>query len=56
LIVGVLAIANLGPYAFVIPRWVLIAGTGALLLGAGVTWEDRVRDGRAVARYVVSMR
>lgn len=55
-VVGVLAIANLGPYAFAIPRWVLIAGTGALLLGAGVTWEDRVRDGRAVARYIVSMR
>ena len=55
-IVGVLAIANFGPYAFVIPRWVLIAGTGALLLGAGITWEDRVRDGRVVARYVVSMR
>lgn len=55
-VVGVLAIANLGPYAFAIPRWVLIAGTGALLLGAGVTWEDRVRDGRAVARYLVSMR
>jgi hypothetical protein len=56
IVVGVLAIANLGPYAFAIPRWVLIAAAGGLLLGAGVTWEDRVRDGRAVARYVASMR
>lgn len=55
-VVGVLVIANLGPYAFVVPRWVLIATAGALLLGAGVTWEDRVRDGRAVARYVAAMR
>lgn len=56
LVLAILVIVNLGPYAFVIPRWVLIAGAGALLLGAGVTWEDRVRDGRAVARYVVAMR
>ena len=55
LILAMLVIVNLGPYAFVIPRWVLIAGAGALLLGAGVTWEDRVRDGRAVARYVGSL-
>ncbi len=52
----VLAITNLGPYAWAVPRWVLIAGAGALLLGIGVSWEDRVRDGRRIAIYVRAMR
>ncbi len=51
-----LVLVNVGPLALALPRWVLIASAGALLLGAGVTWEDRVRDGRAVATYVASMR
>lgn len=51
-----LVLVNLGPLALGLPRWVLIASAGALLLGAGVTWEDRVRNGRAVATYVGSMR
>ena len=51
-----LVLVNVGPLALALPRWVLIASAGALLLGAGVTWEDRVRNGRAVTTYVASMR
>ncbi|GAA3534344.1 hypothetical protein GCM10022234_34010 [Aeromicrobium panaciterrae] len=51
-----LAIANVGPLALGLPRWVLIASAGAIFIGAGVTWENRVRDGRAVTSYVTSMR
>lgn len=54
-VLAALGVANLGPYALAVPRWVLVAAAGAVLLGAGVTWEDRLRDGRAVARYVVTM-
>jgi hypothetical protein len=56
LVLGLLILVNAGPVALAVPRWVLIAGVGAVLLAAGITWEDRVRDGRAVVRYVGSMR
>ncbi len=51
-----LVIANLGPLAVALPRWTLIATVGSLLIGVGITWEARVRDGRAVASYLTSMR
>ncbi|MCW2841810.1 MAG: hypothetical protein JWR55_3293, partial [Aeromicrobium sp.] len=53
---AVLVMVNLGPYAFALPRWTLIAGASALLLAVGITWEDRVRDGRAAAQFVAAMR
>jgi hypothetical protein len=56
LVFAVLVVVNVGPYAFALPRWALIGGAAALLLAAGATWEDRVRDGRATVRYVGSMR
>ena len=56
LVLAVLVLVNVGPPALALPRWVLIASAGAVLLGAGITWDDRVRDGRAVIRYVGSMR
>ena len=56
LVLALLVLVNVGPPALALPRWVLIASAGALLLGAGITWDDRVRDGRAVIRYVGSMR
>jgi len=55
-VLALVVVANLGPYALALPRWVLIAVAGALLLGVGVTWEDRVRDGRSVARRLTGMR
>lgn len=50
------AVVELAPYGWGLPRWVLIGGAGLLLLIGGITWEDRVRDGRAAARFVRSMR
>lgn len=55
-ILVVLVLFNIGPYANAAPRVVLIAAVSAALLGVGITWEDRVRDGRKLAGYVRSMR
>jgi len=49
-------IANIGPWAMAVPRWLLIAVLGAVAIGIGATWESRVRNGRAVASYVSGMR
>jgi hypothetical protein len=51
-----LVIANIGPWAMALPRWVLFAALGALAIGIGATWESRVRNGRAVTSYVSGMR
>ena len=56
LILALLVLFNIGPYANAAPRVVLIAAVSAVLLGVGITWEDRVRDGRKLAGYVRSMR
>lgn len=42
----------LGPYATALPRWMLLAATGGLLLGIGATYEQRLQDlARLRARY-----
>lgn len=51
-----LLLFNIGPYANAAPRVVLIAAVSAVLLGVGITWEDRVRDSRKLVTYVRSMR
>jgi hypothetical protein len=56
LVLAAITLANLGPVALAVPRWTLLAVVGGLLGAAGITWEDRVRDGRAAIRYVGSMR
>jgi hypothetical protein len=55
-IVTLLVLFNIGPYANAAPRVVVIAIVSAILLGVGITWEDRVRDGRKLVGYVRSMR
>jgi hypothetical protein len=55
-IVTLLVLFNIGPYANAAPRVVLIAAVSAVLLAVGITWEDRVRDGRRLVGYVRSMR
>ncbi|MRK02054.1 hypothetical protein GEV27_11025 [Aeromicrobium sp. S22] len=55
-ILALLVLCNIGPYANAAPRVLLIAAVSAVLLGVGITWEDRVRDGRRVVGYVRSMR
>lgn len=49
-VVGVLAVLNLAPYALALPRWVLFAGVGAALLFLGMTWEKRLSDLRTFGR------
>lgn len=60
---GVLAIdavAQLSPYLAdaynAVPRWSLIAATGALLLTLGVTYERRIRDLRALGKRFGGLR
>jgi|GEM_PF-3863520 len=47
---------NIGPYANAAPRVVVIAVVSAALVAIGVTWEDRVRDGRRIVAFVKAMR
>jgi hypothetical protein len=49
-------LANVGPWAFAVPRWSLIAVLGGLAIAVGATWESRVRDGRAAVGYISRMR
>ncbi|MEJ7633497.1 hypothetical protein [Aeromicrobium sp.] len=55
-ILTLLILFNIGPYANAAPRVALIAVLGAISMGLGITWEDRVRDGRKLVGYVRSMR
>lgn len=56
LVVALLALAHLGSLAAAVPRWVVLATVGAVLLGAGITWESRVREARALASYARDLR
>ena len=47
---------ELGPYALALPRWVLIGALGLLLLGLGVSWEDRLANLRHTQRTLARMR
>ena len=42
------ALHLLGPYAAALPRWLVLAVAGALLVGVGATYEQRMRDARAL--------
>lgn len=52
----VIIVANIGPWALAVPRWILIGGVGTLAIAVGATWERRARDGRAAVRYINVMR
>jgi hypothetical protein len=47
-VIVVLAVVNLAPYADAVPRWVLFALLGAVLLFLGITWEKRLRNARTL--------
>lgn len=51
-----LALRHATPYADALPRWVLLAAAGLLLLAAGTTWESRARQARRGLAAVRSMR
>jgi hypothetical protein len=56
---GVDALVQLAPYLAaaydVVPRWVTIGLLGLALVGAGATYEQRVRDLRRVGRHVARL-
>lgn len=43
-VIAIDAVHLLAPYAAALPRWVVLAVAGALLLGVGATYEQRLRD------------
>ena len=52
LVLGVVALDLVGPYAAALPRWLSLGAAGALLLVVGATYEQRRRDlERLRARY-----
>ena len=55
-VVAVIVVRQLGPYSDAVPRWSLIAAAGLALLVTGITWESRVRQAKAAASFVRSMR
>ncbi|MFD1858722.1 SCO7613 C-terminal domain-containing membrane protein [Aeromicrobium camelliae] len=56
LVLALLVVVNLWPLAMAVQRWALFGVLGVVLLVIGVTWESRVRQGRAALRVVGSMR
>ncbi|MCE0486927.1 SCO7613 C-terminal domain-containing membrane protein [Ornithinimicrobium sediminis] len=56
-VVGALLVLRLAtPVAEAVPRWALIGMAGAVLIGVGITWEQRLKEARAVAGYVRRLR
>lgn len=53
---ALLALRELAPYAAVVPSWLTIGLSGAILLVVGITWESRMHDMRRAARYVAALR
>jgi hypothetical protein len=56
LVGAALVLRELAPYAAHTPQWVVIGAAGGVLIGAGVTWETRVRDLRRTAAYLGRLR
>jgi hypothetical protein len=56
--VGALVVLrHAGPFVDqAVPRWVLIATAGTLLMSMGITWERRIQEARAVVGYVRRLR
>lgn len=51
-----IVLANVGPTALALPRWLLIAAVGLVMLVVGTTWERRVAEGRAVVARLRTLR
>lgn len=53
----VVVLVEAGPHVGdAVPRWGLIGAAGALLIGLGVTWEQRLKEARSVAAYLRALR
>ncbi|MBM9462642.1 hypothetical protein JL108_04210 [Aeromicrobium sp. YIM 150415] len=55
-VLAVLVVVNLWPVAMAVQRWILFGVLGLALLAIGITWESRVRQGRAVLRALSALR
>jgi len=55
-VVALVVLWNVGPLANGLPRWILIAVAGVILIGSGFTWENRVHNARSAAQYVQNLR
>jgi drug/metabolite transporter (DMT)-like permease len=54
---GLLVLRLAAPYVGdSVPHWALIGAAGALLIGVGVTWEQRLQNAREVLTYVRRLR
>ncbi len=51
-----IVLANVGPTALGLQRWILIALAGVVLLVVGTTWEKRVAEGRALVARLAALR
>lgn len=51
-----IVLANVGPAALGLQRWILIALAGVALLVIGTTWEKRVAEGRALVARIAALR
>jgi len=56
LVGGALVLRELAPYAAQTPQWVVIGAAGTVLIGAGITWEARLRELRQAAGYLGRLR
>ncbi len=56
LVGATLLLRELAPYAAQTPQWVVIGAAGTVLIGAGITWESRLRDLRQAAGYLGRLR
>ncbi len=52
---GILVIREIGPYALAVPRWAAIAAVGLVLLGTGITWENRLANLQQARRRLASL-
>ncbi len=55
-VLTILVLVNLWPVAMAVQRWILFGILGLVLLAIGITWESRVRQGRALLRALGSLR
>ena len=53
---ALLAVAEIGPSALALPRWISIGAVGLLLLAIGISWEDRLADLRQAQHRLAGMR
>ncbi|WP_432557352.1 SCO7613 C-terminal domain-containing membrane protein [Granulicoccus sp. GXG6511] len=56
IVLALLAVVELWPYAAYVPRWAGFAAAGVLLVAIGVRWEARLRDLKRMGGYLRGLR